>query len=347
MYTQLILSNFGPFGDLRWDDHRQVNVIVGENDTGKSYLLKLLYAVARSIQEHGTGPHQGRWAEVLARKMHGVFLPPRGQLGQLVRKGQPALKVDARLGGENYSFSFGPDTRSSIMHCSGIVTPPGDLRAVYVPPKEVLTILGSVRQTRSEGVLEFDDTYLDLATDLARPVTRGRLAGPLVAALDGIEELLNGVVEEYKGEFVMRRGRARFAMSQTAEGCKKVGTLARLIRNRALRRGTILFIDEPEVNLHPGAMVQFMRIVTEAAKAGVQVYLATHSYFALKEIEIAARQGGQKVSVISLDRQADTIAASISDLLDGMPDNGLVREGAAQYRRDMRLSVAGEEDEWA
>ena len=63
-----------------------------------------------------------------------------------------------------------------------------------------------------------------------------------------------------------------------AEGIKKLGQMIYLIRNGSLTKDTILFWDEPEVNLNP----KYIRLVADflmaLSKAGVQIFVATHDY---------------------------------------------------------------------
>ena len=50
--TSLCLENFVAFQQpLDWRVHSSLNVIIGVNDTGKTHLLKLLYAMTRSVEE--------------------------------------------------------------------------------------------------------------------------------------------------------------------------------------------------------------------------------------------------------------------------------------------------------
>jgi len=39
------------FREFTWEDLADVNHVIGENDTGKSHLLRMLYAVSRSFQD--------------------------------------------------------------------------------------------------------------------------------------------------------------------------------------------------------------------------------------------------------------------------------------------------------
>lgn len=45
------VQSFGPFGDIDVQLSPRLNVIVGDNSTGKSQLLKLLYSCTRSLKD--------------------------------------------------------------------------------------------------------------------------------------------------------------------------------------------------------------------------------------------------------------------------------------------------------
>ncbi len=47
MFSKLVIENFGIFEHFEWQDHAKVNILIGENDTGKTYILKILYCIAK------------------------------------------------------------------------------------------------------------------------------------------------------------------------------------------------------------------------------------------------------------------------------------------------------------
>jgi predicted ATP-dependent endonuclease of OLD family len=52
MFKFLQIEKFGIFDYLNWQEHGQINVLIGETDTGKTYLLKLLYCLAKSLEDY-------------------------------------------------------------------------------------------------------------------------------------------------------------------------------------------------------------------------------------------------------------------------------------------------------
>ena len=116
------------------------------------------------------------------------------------------------------------------------------------------------------------------------------------------------------------------------DGIKKLGILATLLKSRGIAKDTVLFVDEPETNLHPRASAVFTQVLFRLGQAGVQVYLATHSYFVLKQLEILAKQHKMDVPFCSLVREGDEIDARFSNLREGMPDNPIIDESLRLYQ---------------
>jgi predicted ATPase len=344
MLQSIELENVAAFETFEWNDLGSVNVVIGENDTGKTYLLKLLYALSRSLEEYRLSQRSERlpWDEVLARKLRWTFQPPEFKLGKIVRKGADRLEVRAVLDEEEYSFRFGRSTTKEIRDATGVESLGDDLSALFFPPKEVLTAIDAIAASRDELKMPgFGDTYLDLIRALRRKGVPGKYKHPLGRVKDSLQVLFDGEIRYEEGEFVFKRGNEHYNMSQTAEGVKKIGILTQLIMNRSIDQGSIVFFDEPEANLHPAASTALVKMLVLMASAGIQVFVATHDYFVLKQFELLAREHElADIQLCSLERQeAGPVGYSISDLGDGMPDNPIIDTSLELLEQDMNLGM--------
>ena len=71
-----------------------------------------------------------------------------------------------------------------------------------------------------------------------------------------------------------------------ASGIKNVTVLKRLVANGILHKGSLLIIDEPEVNLHPDWQMKFAEILVMLRKVlHIQVLINTHSPYFMRAIE--------------------------------------------------------------
>ncbi len=342
MFNHITLENMSAFQKLNWQQHKHINLIIGENDTGKTHLLKILYCLARSIEEyHKTGHAPPRtWQEILANKLLWTFQPTDWALNQLIFKGRQRLKVAARFYETDISFALGE--KMTIPDISESISLLPKFNTLFIPPKEVLTAFDAIAATREQlEIAGFDDTVFDLIKALRLPVTKGNIQDSLQCALEILDNLnKDGQILFDKQRFIFKRNNTRYAMSETAEGIKKIGIFNTLISNRKIKPGTILFIDEPEVNLHPKAIVGLVEMLFQAAHAGIQVYIATHSYFVLKRFELIARQYNEMIPVCSLTRsQTEDVHADFYDLRDGMPPNPITDVSIELYEQGVRLDI--------
>ncbi|MDB9528949.1 AAA family ATPase [Oscillatoria sp. CS-180] len=342
MISQVSIQNFGPFTHLNWDTQNHINLLIGTNDTGKTYLLKALYCIVKSLEEYTKRQQSDRepWKEILADKLYWTFQVGPNGLGEIVNKSEGRLRVSAELLEKSYYFAFGKDTTRRILDCSDVKEPVTALNTLFLPPKEVLTALEAIAATREQlHIFGFDDTYQDLITALRLPPQKSNLPQRLNKVLQSLEKVFEGEVVKEGKEFLFRRGRERYSMSQTAEGIKKIGILTTLIKNGNLNKNTILFIDEPETNLHPLAVFELVTMLFELSSIGVQVIIATHSYFVVKQFEMLSRKYNKPVQLSSLIRDGRAISLKSASLQWGMPDNLLVEASIKQYEEEVLLDL--------
>ena len=339
MFTHLKLTNFAAFANLDWPDHSAMNVLIGENDTGKTHLLKILYIFGRNTNEFNKkkdGPEPLPWHLSFVGKLSWTFQPQSFSLGSLIRKGQMSSRIQCILSGCNMEIEIPNANNMRVKETN--IPPIG--RTIFLPAKETLTAMQAIEATRKRiEIAGFDDTYLDLIEDFRAALTYGKIESGLKNIPDTIKKILDGGEIIEKGlEFVFQKGDEEYSLSQTAEGFKKIGILSRLILNRSITKGSILLVDEPEANLHPKAIIAMADILFNLSQAGVQVYTATHSYFFLKRIEQRARNAKEeKTSLVNLKRSKDGVTATFHDLRDEIPDNPILAQSEYLLNEDIRL----------
>lgn len=347
MIEGISIQSFTAFKRLDWQNHRALNVIVGVNDTGKSHLLKLLYSITKSqelLAKGGIETTGKIWADYLADKLLTVYLPKKGAIGSLVHRGESRSKVEVRFNNETYLFSFGKDTSHRISDATEFTKPDKNLQSLFFPPKEVMSIRDALKsQIREFGYQPwgFDATYHDLVAALGSPSRSGKISPNLKSAREALIDILGGSFSIEEDDFYFRRNGTpeKYSMWQTAEGFRRVGIFSCLINNRWISAGSILFFDEPESNLHPKAVRAMARILHAFSKAGVQIYLSTHSYFMLKQLEILARKENTDACLLSLQRTDGAITATINNLKEGLPDNPIVNESLEMFAEDVKLDL--------
>lgn len=306
MLKRLKIENFTVFAQANFEFSPGLNVIVGENGTGKSHVLRLAYAIIAESRSQGKKSKSVTDVPTTktlldrdySEKIINVFRS--NTLDQLVR-----FKPEQY---ENSGFKFSLEFDESefdiqLEYCNSydqgsakttIVLPNQWQKAtlVFIPTRELLTIYPGFVSLYEGRYLEFDETYRDTCLLLGEPL----LKKPMTDLLAVLEEAMGGKVELNNGRFyLVLPDNRKMEMPLVAEGVRKLAMLAQLIAVGALQKGGYLFWDEPEANLNPRLIKRVAKVVLQLAQAGIQIFIATHSLFLLRELEILQTVGKKPV----------------------------------------------------
>ncbi len=317
MLQSLKAVNFTLFSqaEVRFAPH--LNVIVGENSTGKTHLLKLAYSILAvgwelgRLGNRGKEPTKTLLQSALAEKLLGVFRPE--SLGRLARRqrGRVRCEIDLRCVRPDWRVAFDFATHSKTEVQVGRL-PRGwiETAPVYIPTRELLTIYPGFVALYDNRYLEFEETWRDTCVLLGTPPPRGPKEARTKELLEPLEEALGGHVELDRnvGRFYLSvPGGGRMEMPLVAEGQRKLAMLAQLVATGTLLDKGFLFWDEPEANLNPRLVKSVARSLVELSRRGLQVVVATHSLFFLREVEILLTQGksGVEAQFFGLHKASD------------------------------------------
>jgi AAA15 family ATPase/GTPase len=328
------LKNFGPLIDIEWAKLKKINVVIGSNSCGKTFLLKALYTSIRTLEGYKRGDENKSLSELLADKLYWTF--QTSKIGDLVTRGQSeTLSYKCSIDEKDFEYSFGKDTTKKITAIENYIEPLKS-DSVFFPAKEILSIhniiLKSFEQDKSFG---FDDTYLDLARALRISLKMGKNYEVFSNSRKKLESITGGKIEyvEDTGIWQYKKGNIRYPIGVTAEGIKKIGILDTLLGNRYLTPKSVIFIDEPESALHPKAISQFLEIISDLSDKGMQFFMATHSYFVIKKLYLIAQEKNISIPILSFDDNKWTC----NDLIQGMPNNPIINESINLYKKEVDL----------
>jgi AAA15 family ATPase/GTPase len=352
MFKSVILRNFMGYSEFKSNEFASINVIIGKNDTGKTGLLKLLYASAKTVDIYGKRKQSEdvNLKKLIAEKLIDTYQPGKKGLGELVSKitrEKLSVDIEFRHPKLNYEdrlhFSFGESTTNTIVDCQeNIKTISDNFRCLFIPAKEVLTSLKAIRATRDNLHMPgFDDTYLDLIRALVIPTQQGNVTSELKDVNKKLEDLFEGHIEQQtEDDFLFKKGNTEFPMQLTAEGVKKIGILTTLIRNRQLNSNAVLFMDEPETTLHPEATRELVEMLMLMAKSGIQIFIATHNYFVLKQMYLCAKRDDVATNCYSLGREkGKPVEYKIYDLKTEFPVNPITDEAIKMSDEEVKLDL--------
>ena len=273
-----------------------LNIIVGGNDSGKSHLMKLCYAITKWGCDGARRELPEVWAEEkrLRRDLLRVYgtqnltsltARNRGNATAHIKASLEGYKVP--LGSAELSFGFKADNEEEGLHIDKLPQRFLTENAVFISPREVLSIYPCYMQAGKRYPELLDSASWELCRALEEEPSGRGLPGNLQYVLQQIETLLSGRLQRMNGRFYLQRpGQEPLELNLVAEGFKRIGTLGLLIGNGTVRSGTALFWDEPEMNLNTTHLPLLVRILMGLCRAGVQVMLTTHSLFMLRELVI-------------------------------------------------------------
>jgi predicted ATPase len=295
--ASLRLKDFTVFKEAEFNFAAGLNVIVGENATGKTHILKLAYSTThvctRGTREPGSAPTKSYLQSAIASKLTAVFRPDElGRLARRDRRGRQRSEVRCsyRAPVNDLAFSFNTVSRSEVT----VDRAPSawiEKLPVYLPTRELLTLFPGFVSLYETSYLPFEETWRDTSILLGAPLARGPRERRIKELLAPLEDAMDGKVElDESGRFYLNSGGVSTEMHLVAEGLRKLAMIARLIATGSLVDKGFLFWDEPESNLNPRIIRQVARTIVQLAQSGIQVFVATHSLFLLRELELLLQQ---------------------------------------------------------
>lgn len=329
-HQSLHLRNFTAFQDAAFEFVPGVNVFVGANGTGKTHVMKALYAVQlshsreRGIYETLGGLFQTRLVEDIVRIGAG-----NGNVAD----------ADGLYADTHWAYAIHRDDLISIATAfSADNKILKTERPVFIPAIDMMGHTKGFTEAYDEVRLDFDLTCRDVV-NLLRLERKNGTNHINADPNEPLAHLLGGAIErDDAGRFYLANQLGRLPMPMVAEGLRKIATLVQLERNGWLVSGTTLFWDEPEVNLNPILMGEIVSAILALTRRGIQVFLATHSYVILKELDLQTKKE-DTVRYFAFQPGADGTTISATEDFNLVAPNPILDEYAALYDRELTRST--------
>ena len=289
MLRKARFKNFTCVPNDTWLFAPGLNVIVGENGLGKTHVLKALYAMLK-VRADAKDLSKSLLEKAYADKLVGVFRPE--SLGRLAKRKQGRERCELHLSFDDtrldaaIGFATNAKSQVEVLH---LPSQKLELSPVYFPPRELVTLAPWFVSLYDNFHVEFEETWRDTVSMLGNPLRKGPREKEIAKLLQPLEDVLGGkvVVDAQTGRFYLQiPAEGRMEMPLVAEGLRKIAMLAHLISSGTLLEKGFLFWDEPEANLNPKLIKTVAKSIAAIAAKGVQVFIATHSLFLMREIEI-------------------------------------------------------------
>jgi predicted ATP-binding protein involved in virulence len=162
MIEKLVFERFTAFENLEIDFSPGVNICIGENGTGKTHVLKTVYAACEIIKSKKT----------YANKLYKVFLPSFGQIGRLAKRMSGSTKcsvmvrrnlINDKAASLKLSFSNhtkDPEKAKLTGSYNRWMSEP--MEAVYIPVKDMMANAPGFRSLYNLREIHFEEIYADI-----------------------------------------------------------------------------------------------------------------------------------------------------------------------------------------
>ncbi|HFA50105.1 MAG TPA: ATP-binding cassette domain-containing protein [Bacteroidetes bacterium] len=272
---RLELENFTCFGKVAMDFSPGINVIIGENGTGKTHLLKVLYALSATTQPD----------ILFIEKIFKVF-----DKAALIKENFDSSHISFFMNGEHSTVQM----KREPVNYTDVFSEPSfvyiNSNKLFLPTLEMLSWFKGFISSYENRESYVDETYYRLAKAIDPLSLKGDSLKKQLPLLKELEIAINATVVR-KGDdfFISFKGSKKLQPAPlVASGINKLAQLIWLIMNGSLTKDTILFWDEPEANLNPKYILVVAKFLQTLANAGCQIFVATHDYLLPYDLSLSA-----------------------------------------------------------
>ncbi len=342
MITKLELTNFTVFDKLDIEFSPKINIIIGENGTGKTQLLKAGYALSSNKKINSSDVET-----TLTTRLLKLFMPMDDKIGKMKKYGADEIaKMKIEFDSDkSFECSFNYNSRNIAVQENNDYFA-YESQSTYIPTKEVLSFMQGFTSLYERYELSFDQTYFDICSLLDLPSIRdNQLHEKSKWAMDEIETICGGKFKFYGGgkvTFIV--GDDEYSANAMAEGFRKAGMLSRLLETGAIAPGVTgtLFWDEPETNMNPKLMRLFVEILLELSRNGQQIVIATHDYVFLKWFDLLkdeAKEDHIKFHSLFKNATSNKIEISSVDDYNVISKNSIADTFSDLYDEDLKRAL--------
>lgn len=327
-HVSLRLQNFTAFEDATFNFCPGVNAFVGENGTGKTHVMKSLYAWQL---------HQARVSEARSSQQIQMFTSvfQADSEADLVRLGSdnPQALVSGQYGKKEWVADFlRENPKGSFARAEVLIGEP-PRRPVFIPAIDMMGHTKGFVTTFDEYRIDFDQTHRDIVSLLLG--AEKRKSSEMSDIFSDLAPKLGGNIVRDGERFFLETENGRQPMPTVAEGLRKIATLVQLVKNGWLEKGSTLFWDEPEVNVNPILMDELVGAILALSRRGVQVFLATHSYVVLKELDLQAAKDPGLVKYFAFGTEDGATIVRETDDFSQLTPNPILDQYSSLYDREL------------
>ena len=297
-------KNLGPIesGEIDFNDLKGINLIIGKNNTGKTYLSNFIYTVLRNIRIE-----KMLKIDDLSKKMRSMGKRERDNFSdELCETDLPFVFHTNKKCFENTEINIEFDEKDKFTENEKYFLENMEINNTCFFPAErsgAILFYNQLLENRNNILRQ-----LELSQDINLLKNISRYSEPVneyIIRLNKLEEYENKEETEiYKnlvkniniqniieGEIIIKSNQIIYKSENDLE--LNMGLVSSTVKTLAgfflylkyqAQKGDIVFIDEIELNLHPENQRKVMRLINYLSKQGLKFVISTHSPIIMQEI---------------------------------------------------------------
>lgn len=319
---KITIKNFTVFENIDVNFSQGINIIIGENGSGKTHILKLIYGMCQNSDDNSSTKIA---QEYFKTKSQNLIRETNLCKNELIRGTHSQITF---TNNSEISYLFSNDYDNEIFDepLEVIGTSKANIvpNSIFIPAKEMLSHSKGFLALNNKYDMPFDKTYIDIITNAELPETKE--VSPInKSILNTISKIIGGtVIYENDTFYIVKENKQKVEFSLEAEGLRKFGLLYKLIRNGLIEKDTTLLWDEPESNINPELIPTLVDILIMLQREGVQIIIATHSYNLAKYFEIK-RKENDDVYFHSLYKTENGVKVQSNDYFGELENNSIIK----------------------
>ena len=358
---KITIKNFGPIDHFEFDLEKDLHVIYGENNIGKSWAIEVLYLLLKfwksSLQKQRENTSESFLAfdwqiEDFSEQFNNSLNITFNEKRNLLSKKEPKFKVgdveisEKKESGKNEGMTY---NIVPILDFENIYFLPASKSGIY----QVLSNMGNIFAQLSQFPLK--NTSLNLPS-MSEPISdyilniaaiNSSKQGSFGNSVDFLEEkVIEGsvVFDDLQKKLKYKSNRTGLVteLHEASSMIAEISTLVDYLKYILPNKNSIIFIEEPEAHLHPKVQVEMMKVFVDLAKAGVKIVMTTHSDFMMNELtnlllekKIDADKVGSYHLVMGEKGSFD--AGDMKATSEGIEDYNFTDVAVEQYERRMAI----------
>ena len=334
------LRNFTVFKSLKINFSKGINILIGENGTGKTQLLKAIYADIQISKSKNIDDISRYFKSVNVNKV--FFVRQFKPLFLEVKASKIDNRSDKEYTGDrmNFKINGGSLSLKDDEQCSYEISyPEKEINITFIPAKDMIThSKGLVSMADKFNEFPFDKTLIDII----KRAGQWQLKEPPKIALKILpilEKMMDGTVVIENEEFYVKKNNGEMVnFAVEAEGLKKIGLLWQLLMNENITEDSVLLWDEPEANINPKFIPDLVEILIELQRNGLQIFVTTHDYIFAKYFEIK-RSENDEIMYYSLYRTNECVKCESNTNFGDLKNNTIMDTFIQLYKDEVERAM--------